>query len=82
MVLGLMWAVKIPNLAKQTKWIMKNIGLSLIIFSLIWMFWQTKYFGWNWNPNSIGELFSDGLGLLTAAIGWGMFLSKQNQPKP
>lgn len=50
--------------------------MKLLIFAMIFNFFSTWYFGWNWHPESPAEHASDHFVIMIAAIGFAQIILK------
>ncbi len=42
---------------------MPKFNVPIALLGILWWYLETSYFGWNAFPNSVAELFADGLAL-------------------
>lgn len=47
---------------------MNKINWPVFLFGVLWWYAETRYFGWNLRPESVEELFADGMALVFYAL--------------
>jgi len=49
---------------------MSRVNWPIMAVGVIWWWMETRYFGWNAIPESVAELFADGMALSFFALGF------------
>lgn len=55
--------------------------MKLLIFAIIFNFFSTLYFGWNWYPESPAEHASDHFVIMIATVGFAQIIIKREIKK-